>query len=233
MHHLCDFALAKLAIGLILGVLATPALFAQALIISIQPQPDAPIQIQLDTVISNDPYSPAFEYSLLNRSDKAIQAYTLSIKDGLSGFRFSLLESALQPMQSQRDIYRDITSSTPIKDIDLSVDWVEFVDRSTWGPDTTRSADQVAGMRVGMSAVREQLLKLQETDGVQSVVTALINNEELRVASQHTSKQQNQSDHWQRGFRTGVQHYRRRLSRVYEQQGSSGVKAALQQAVDQ
>ena len=55
----------------------------------------------------------------------------------------------------------------------MSVDFVEFVDGTTWGPDTTNAAERLDAHFAGRRAERDHLLKLLGEGGTPAVITAI------------------------------------------------------------
>ena len=233
MHHFRQIAPAGLAIGFIFGIgpYLTPLSFAsivsaQAPVISIIPQPDAPIRISLGKVVLDNPSAPAFEYSIVNVSDKPIRAHALRIDDGLRGSLLSILTVPLQSGQAQPGTYGDKTFSPPPKGIEMSVDFVEFVDGSTWGPDTTNAAERVAGHYAGRGAERDRLLKLLEEGGTQAVITA------IEADDVQTVPQSGRSERWEQNYRLGVKYYGIGLRRTYQNEGVAAMETSLRNELD-
>ena len=202
---------------------SAPVALAQAPPISIKPQAEAPLLIRLEKVTSQDPYAPAFEYSVVNTSDKPIQAYTIRIEDGLVGSHLSVLKSALGPGQSQVSDYGNTVSSEPVRGIRLAVDLVEFADGTIWGPDTTGSADQLSGMHAGRIAERDRLVTLLDEEGVSAVIKDVEGDEVQRVAPV------GHSERWEEGFRTGARYFRLSIRDIYRRQGEGAMEVSLRQ----
>lgn len=233
MHHFLNIALAGLALSFLSGIGSNLTLrsgmgtvLAQAPVITIKPQPDAPIRISLGKVVSDNPSAPAFEYSLVNVSDKPIRAHALRIDDGLMG---SLLEIHTFPWQSRQThpgTYGDKTFSPPLKGIEMSVDFVEFADGTTWGPDTTNAAERVAGHYAGRAAERDRLIKLLEEGGTQAVITA-IEADDVQIVSQS-----GRSERWEHNYRIGAKYYRLGLRRTYKNEGLAAMETSLRKELD-
>jgi hypothetical protein len=89
--------------------------------------------------------------------------------------------------------------------ISLSVDFVEFVSGSRWGPDTLKTSESIDGVRAGAQAEREVLLNLLMTQGTDALMRSLdsVNAE----ADQSLPR----SSQWLDGFRHGVGWIRERV----------------------
>jgi hypothetical protein len=234
MHHFRKIAIAGLATWLIFGVglyltlrYGAGLVLAQAPVISIIPQPDAPIRISLGKVVSDNPSAPAFEYSIVNVSHKPIRAHALRIDDGLRGSLLSILTFPLQSGQTQPGTYGDKTSSPPPKGIEMSVDFVEFVDGTTWGPDTTNAAERVAGHYAGRRAERDRLLKLLEEGGTQAVISA-IEADDVQIVPQSR-----RSERWEENYRLGVKYYGLGVRRTYKNEGVAAMDTSLRKELNQ
>ena len=185
-------------------------------------QPDSPLSIRTNRIIFDDPYKPSFEYTVVNNNDKPVRAYTIRKDDGLTGSNLSMLNSPLQPGQSQWEASGDTSYSEPVQTILLSVDFVEFTDGTAWGPDTTRSYQRLAGIRAGMSVERTRLLTIFNDDGVAKLSRDL--DAELEI-----NPPQGNSPEWSDGFRTGTLQYRARLRRTRTQGGAPLLESILRQ----
>jgi hypothetical protein len=234
MHHFRKIAIAGLATWLIFGIglyltlrYGAGLVLAQAPVISIIPQPDAPIRISLGKVVSDNPSAPAFEYSIVNVSDKPIRAHALRIDDGMRGSLLSILTFPLQSGQTQPGTYGDKTFSPPPKGIEMSVDFVEFVDGTTWGPDTTNAAERVAGHYAGRRAERDRLLKLLEEGGTQAVISA-IEADDVQIIPQS-----GRSERWEDNYRLGAKYYRLGLRRTYKNEGLAAMDTSLRKELNQ
>jgi hypothetical protein len=229
MHHFREIALAGLAVWFIFGtgihpspLSVTAIISAQAPVISITPQPDAPIRISLGKILSDNPYEPAFEYSLLNVSDKSIRAHVIRTDDWLMGSTLSIHKFPWESRKTQPGSYgENMKSSEPIERVRISIDFVEFVDGTTWGPNTTNAAERLAAHHVGWRAERDRLLNLLEEGGTTAVITDIEPDDiQITPPSGHSA-------HWEGGYRLGVRHYRHDLRHAYSQQGVAAMETLL------
>jgi hypothetical protein len=220
-----SYTMRSLLVILILFVIhgAREVTLAQVVRVSVRPQADAPLLLSVVVVEATDPRSPRFRYSLTNRSDKPIRAYTVSINDGgLSGSMRSLRRFSLQPGATQLEEYGDTTSGEPIEAIQLSLDFVEFSDGSVWGSDAAKNAEWLSALRAGMEVERQRLLKAL-TDGGGSVLSDMLNADWPLPAPP-----QGHSAQWQQNFQTGAKSFWMLMQKVNREGGSRASESGLQ-----
>lgn len=216
----CRKIIAFAALALCVAVCVTAS--AQTVQLTVKSQPDSPLSIRDARMIFDDAHKPSFEYTVVNNNDKPIRAYTIRKDDGLTGSNLSMLNLPLQPGQSWWEAYGDTTYSEPVRAILLSVDFVEFADGTAWGPDTTRSSQQLAGIRAGMSVERNRLLTIFNDDGIAKLISDLDAELEINAPPGNSSE-------WSEGFRTGTLQYRARLRRTRKQGGTPSLESILRQ----
>ena len=198
-------------------------------------QENAPLQIISVQTQSLTFTMPHLNPVIMNVSAKPIIAYAIrydvitdrSSTNGLELSIADLPKSVLQPGQSiQIDIGGGENHSDGIKKIIVSVDFVEFDDASTWGRDTRKSAERLAGFRTGARAAAEHLLQILNERGVQVLVKDL-DAEPLGIVPPPA----NRSDEWLDGFRAGIGHMQGRVEQAYRDDGVSGIEPALKRPV--
>lgn len=207
---------------LALCVTARVTASAQTVQLTVKSQPNSPLSIRTARIILDDPHKPSFEYTVINNDNKPIRAYTIRKDDGLTGSSLSMLSLPLQPGQSRWEAYGDTTYSEPVLAILLSVDFVEFSDGSTWGPDTAHSSQRLAGIRAGMSVERKRLLAILNDDGITKLISDLDAELEINPPPGNSSE-------WSEGFRIGTFQYRGRLRRIRTQGGTPSLESMLRQ----
>ncbi len=122
-------------------------------------QPDSPLLIRPTFMDPSHAQSPRYGYSLTNNSGKPIGAYAVrelvrfgpgSPITSTSLVHFPGQKAFLAPQQSRYEeggvgkTYEQV----PIE-INLSMDFVEFADGTTWGKDIGRSGEKLDGQRAG------------------------------------------------------------------------------------
>lgn len=105
--------------------------------------------------------------------------------------------------------------------VSLWVDFVEFTDGTTWGPDTNKYSEHLAGRRAGMRAEAERLRGLLESRGVRAFVEALESAGAGAASPPGSSKQ------WEEGFGVGVTLKRGQVRRAYRSGGQAGAESEL------
>ena len=208
--------------AVVLCVAACVTASAQSVHVNVKPQPDSPISLTAVRIIFDDPYKPAFEYTIVNNNDKPIRAYTIRRDDGMTGSSLSMLNSPFLRGQSHSESIGDTTYSEPVREILLSVDFVEFADGTSWGPDTTRSSQRLAGIRAGMSVERNRLISVLDQDGLAKLIKDL-------DAQPDVTPPPGNSSEWSEGYRTGTLQYRARLRRTRTQDGQTSIEWLLRQ----
>jgi hypothetical protein len=89
--------------------------------------------------------------------------------------------------------------------ITLSVNFVEFVSGSRWGPDTLKTGDTIDGVRAGAQAEKEVLLNLLMTQGTDALMRSL---DSVKPEAEQSLPR---SSEWLDGFRHGVGWIRERV----------------------
>lgn len=227
----------QISFSLIVLLLVFTSAFAQK-DISVYPQPDSPIQISEETAswsIKKDDKDKIWNtltgnYVIKNVSSKPIRAYTIRkfIGDFMtdkSEHEFVIASSEKGSLQPGKSIPADLGNSSfspdRLPEIKLAVDYVEFMDGTTWGMDLFQSAEQSGGVKAGRKAGKELLLKVKEQSGINEVAKLLENPPVI-------SPPQNQTQKWQRGFATGLKYYIFGLRRTYKEKGIEGLESELQ-----
>src|SRR5436853_7386696 len=123
-------------------------------LISIQPQPNAPLSLLVVKSDSATAHNPEFDLTVMNTSDKAIRAYairydTVSAQSRPGGLELTNKQgpgAILRPGRSETmDIGGGVYQADDINRIIVSVDFVEFDEGSNWVPDTYKSAERLDG----------------------------------------------------------------------------------------
>lgn len=206
----------------------------QSLNVFVKPQPDSPLSMILVNPDSFAVRTPKVQVVLVNTSAKPINAYAIrydtsddgSKSGGLELSNKASLNSVLQPNQTEVvDVGEGIYQSE-IKTIALSVDFVEFIDGTRWGPDTYRSGERLNGLRAGAQATISYFLKVLRNKGpktVMEVAVGEVNN--ILPPPDH-------SPEWLEGFRQGTGIIRGHLNQSYKDHGLTEIESVLRKPVD-
>jgi len=113
-----------------------------------------------------------------------------------------------------------------IDHVEVAVDFVEFVDRTTWGPDLGKNAQILAGMRAGAREAHAYLKGVFESGGDSGLASA--------TAAEHLPLEppKNSGPEWKRGFRLGTDTIRTRVKQAMESKGTEAAAKILNQPLD-
>jgi hypothetical protein len=196
--------------------------------VSVRPQPGAPLRISSVEDNSDDPEAPVVGFVVENAGGKPIQAYWISYETVAHGADVTLgvgtnagtSEQVLPPGRRREG---GVLNRAKEK-IVLSVDFVEFADGTTWGEDTARYSEGLAGERAGARAESERLFRLLETGGLPAVMDAA--GKGITHAGGAAESREEQS------FLFGVRAARVRAQSAYQKGGLPAVESALRQPYD-
>jgi hypothetical protein len=188
--------------------------------LSVERQEDSPLLITGANFIPTNPYAPNFSFLVTNASRKSIRAYTVQtvVTFGDQGAR--VVGSSLNHLVSKDLLLREgqtrqkiepgnDTYPEVVREVVLSVDFVEFDDGSTWGKDAHRSAEVLAGQRAGGKAAIRYFRELLSQDKLQ---VSEIEDRAIEVLNEEKS---NASASWKRGYEIGIGIVRNRLAKAY------------------
>jgi hypothetical protein len=165
--------------------------------------------------------------------DKAIRAYAnrFSVPGGRIDYgciMFNVVKpgKVLQPTMSEvRTTWRaystDLTEPIP-----AAVDYVEFTDNSTWGIDSCKSAERLAGARAGGKAFVEKLLTIFQDGGPSAVLKSAQGVADELVAPL------DETAIWRDGFSGGVKSVLRRIEDAVREGGLPEIEVHLKKPYD-
>jgi hypothetical protein len=209
---------------------------AQSLNVTVQPQPESPLQIITVSIFSVDARTPHFEFSVHNAGGKPIRAYAIARSLGNGGTRpgggsiVNLLaaKDILQPGHTRKDSVIGGVRETPVTNISLAVDFVEFTDGTTWGKDRYNTAERLAGQRAGGRAALDHFKHVLAKKGPAPLTDSL----ESEAGS--IPVPQGHSPEWADGFKTGVGVVKVRLKAARQKRGKiEDVEAELERPYDE
>jgi len=128
--------------------------------------------------------------------------------------------------QSSEEVLGALDSSQAIERVEVAVDFVEFADRTTWGPDRYRNAQILAGMRAGAREAQAYLKHVFQFAGDYGLASA--------VAAEHLPLEppKESRPEWIRGFRLGTDTIRTRVKQAMESKGTEAAGKILNQPLD-
>lgn len=207
----------------------------QSPIITVQQQDDVPLQISNAVIDSANLIKPKYTYIVTNVSAKPIRVYAIqqqviygeekSTDRGLTLSHLTAITRLLQP-QSSKTVDGGGNSSYPksISEIVLSVDFVEFADGSTWGEDSFKSAESLAGQRAGGKAAIKHFREKLKAKGFNALVEA----DETVLPEDANGK----SQMWLEGFQTGFSLVRHKVKDAKSKGGITFVTQELEKPFD-
>jgi hypothetical protein len=110
--------------------------------------------------------------------------------------------------------------------VELAIDFIEFTDRTTWGPDQGRNAQILSGMRAGAREAQAYLRGVFQFAGSEGLTSAL--------AAEHLplGPPKNRDPQWERGFRTGADTIHTRAKQAMNDSNIDEVKSILNRPLD-
>jgi hypothetical protein len=189
----------------------------QQLAVSVEQLKGAPLEISSVVVDSSNPREPSVTYFIANTGGKAVSSYAIRYVVGFgtaqsesADLRYGFFnENVFQPTTTEPGGWEGHAFSAPVKSVRVILDFVEFTDGTSWGPDVLKSSEQLAGLRAGAQAELDGLRALQGSGDIRAVQNGLTDFDPA-VPSGH-------SPVWTDGFRRAVVITRGRLKRVSTQ----------------
>lgn len=170
-----------------------------------------------------------------NNYEKLIRAYTVHLDFQPQEGRKDacLIENIYSPGKVLKIAQSDgksrfigIEKKEPAPAIEVSIDFIEFGDGSTWGQDRCQAAEYLAGSRAGGKAAIEWFQNLLKEKGPEAVVAT------IREGSVSVEKPYNFSARWGEGFGRGVEAISLRVTEAYRKQGLEEVEVVLRKPYD-
>jgi hypothetical protein len=176
-----------------------------------------------------------------NLSSQNVTAYAYLIKVWRRGSAENSEQVAIDLSQGARKFLpgSEQTDSIPALDptdadmVSISVDWVEFENGSTWGPDTMKASVRLTGYRAGMNAERTRLLRLLEQGGREEL------EHELSILEVDAKSRRGGNDRltdeaiYRTWFNRGVQGFHSRVKHIFSAEGIDSVIAVLSEVSNQ
>ena len=193
-------------------------------------QPDSPLLVTTSSRWAT-PGAEIFDLYVVvkNRDTKSIRAFTTRIDFG-ERKPACIVDNIYFPgkvlKQDEGDGKSRFLAVNKNSAIQVSVDYVEFVDGSTWGQDTCRTVEYLAGERAGGDAAIKWFTNLIQEKGTKAVV------EIIRSGSVNVEKPHSTSAWWDQAFRRGVDILSRRVMDAYSREGDAEVAVVLSKPYD-
>lgn len=206
---------------------------ATAPAVSVRPQPDAPLRLNVIGYDSSDPQAPSVLVEVTNAGTKAVRAFTISQEtfrgeEKSSGFMVAdnITSPILQPGQYSTEsvTYQQLPEVS--SRVVLSLDFVVFEDEAVWGPDAEKSSEILAGRLAGALEAGKQLLEIRKQRGLQAAIEST--DEGVPFAAPPPGR----SPAWGEGFTYGRRFIRQHLKRVMSKHGAGRVEKELEKLSD-
>jgi hypothetical protein len=200
-------------------------------VLSVQEPPNTPLKLTVTTRWAT-PDAQSLEIHVVaeNVSDLEIRTYMWCIdkKEGSKENDNCLLWSIdsggkiLRPRDSDgKSTWRRIPLDSPLHNIEISLDFVQFTNGSFWGSDTNELAEKLRGFRAGMLAVKDKITKIQNETNGRGLINLLKQDAlDIETPDGHSSA-------WLDGFRDGVRVLFEKLRRANEEGGLPEVDRVL------
>lgn len=198
-------------------------------------QPDTPLGLSVVKSNLATTRTLGFEVIVENDSVQSIRAYAIryerlsgnSKAGGAELTNKMSTSSVLQPGQSE-SVYlgKDIFQSDTIDNITIFVDFAEFMDGTTWGPDISKSKERLLGLRAGARAATRHFLGVLKQDGPQAVISL------VKDGTANISPRSNHLPEWLDGFRAGIGAICGRLESTYTKSGLPEIESELGRPFD-
>lgn len=204
--------------------------------VKVQEMPDAPLRLSVETKWATpDQQMLEVYFKVTNVGSRPVRAYAVRVSHGVEaqqdgGCSLNDTEKAGKILQPNRSAGRSTWRPVPLSDtqtsIDLTLDFVEFSDGSTWGVDSCQSAERLSGLRAGAHAAKLRFKKKLDESGIDTLLAQLYANDpDLAPPEGH-------SDAWKAGFRGAINTLRERVRQANVEGGLPDVEAALQRPFD-
>jgi hypothetical protein len=191
-------------------------------------QEGAPLRIVDVLVETPGPERTVIRAVVQNQSDKKIRALAIAAGARVDFLNLMARASLLPPTHTRAVDIVYVGDGRPTQ-IALSVDFVEFDDDTTWGPDVGNSRDRLAGQREGAKAERRRLRSLLDSKGRQALIRLLAEDDSQSLESPGGA---DNSREWKDGYRGGAAAIRHRVRRALQTSDQGQVEMELKKAYD-
>lgn len=198
-------------------------------------QPDSPLRVVSTYVDTTDPLRPRYGYSVTNTSDKPVRAYAIkqsvSLDPGSPIIHTAFTHApAVKLFLKSYETWQEEGGlggvyQTPPIEVELTVDFVEFVDGTRWGDDNAKSGEMLDGIRAGGKAAIKKFREILADSGGDRFEQALDDPDSVQPEN-------SKKGYWEIGFNMGVNTVKRRLKEAKTKGGRDEVKRELDKPFD-
>ncbi len=206
-------------------------------VVNVEESPGAPLKISSATTkwATSDEQMLEIYVVVENVSELEIRSYAWrsGTRVGSQNNEACLLHNSqslgkiLRPGDSDsKSTWRRIPLDSASRNIDLSLDFVEFANGSNWGIDTCHSAERLSGLRAGALAAKDKFARIQNQNGGRDLINLLkLDAPIIEAPDGHSSV-------WVDGFRGGVRTLFEKLRKANEEGGLPEIERVLRMPFD-
>jgi hypothetical protein len=205
-----------------------PAFQPQAPIIMARNEPNSPLVISADRQLAKTEQAPEVVFNVTNVTNKTITAFAIKL-DVMSGSKvvstihlsnLALSAADLPPNGSRSEAVTFDNLSNSQHRVTLSPDYVQFSDGKTWGSDSAKSAERVAGQRAAVETLATRFAGTIRAANANDLSNVLESITTVEPPAQH-------SEEWRDGFRSALVSITNRLKRANQAGGLGQVNREL------
>lgn len=205
-----------------------PVFEPQAPIIVARNEPGTPLVISAERQLAKTEQTPEIAFNVTNVTKKTITAFAIKLEVvsgsrtvntvALHNLELSATDLAPNRSLSNFDTYENLSSEQ--HRVSLAVDYVQFSDGQSWGPDSAKSAERIAGQRTAIETITTRLAGIISETNANDLANVLESIANTEPPPQH-------SDEWNHAFRAATRSLAERLKRANRAGGLSQVNAEL------
>jgi hypothetical protein len=200
----------------------------QAPIIVARNEPGSPLVISAERQLANSEQAPEVLFNVTNVTNKIITAFAIRVEvmaeakvvNTVALYNLELSASDLPPNRSlsRFDNYENLSDAQ--HRVTLTVDYVQFSDGKSWGSDSTKSAEQVAGQRAAIETFTTQLRGIIRATNANEIANVLESMASLAPPPEH-------SHEWNYGFQSAARSLANRFKRANQTGGLGQLNSEL------
>ena len=206
-----------------------PVFQPQAPIVVARNEPGSPLVISAERQLAKTEQAPELSLNVTNVTTKTVTAFAIKQevvagqKAGTTVYLYNLPLSAtkLPPNGALHEFATYDNLSNSQHRVTLTLDYVQFSDGKTWGLDSAKSGERVAGQNAASQILIRKLLgMIREGKAHEDFANTLESVTNIQPPAQH-------SDEWNDGFRLAIGTVAHRLKRAHQLGGLGRVTTEL------
>ena len=206
-----------------------PAFQPQAPIIVARNEPGSPLVISAERQLAKTEQAPELGFNVTNVTTKTVTAFAIKqevVSDEKAGttvylYNLPLSATKLPPngVLNEFATYDNLSNSQ--HRVTLTLDYVQFSDGKTWGVDSAKSGERVAGQNAATQILTTKLLGvIRDGNAHEDFANALELATNIQPPAQH-------SNEWNDGFKLAIGTVASRSKRAYQLGGLGRVTTEL------